>query len=139
MAEANDGTSMEEQRLSRRELLKKAGVGAAALGVSGAAAPFSFAGPMRYKGRWLKGDLSIIQWVHFVPSYDDWFDNTFVIHEGAGLVKVGVMVRGWWCAGSLAVSRRGRWGLQSSIRLRGAGQSVVRCSGAQSSGRPSLG
>ncbi len=76
------GTSDErgkgEPRLDRRELLKKAAVGAAAVGVSGAAAPFSFAGPHRYKGRWLKGDLSIIQWVHFVPAYDDWFDNTWV-------------------------------------------------------------
>jgi multiple sugar transport system substrate-binding protein len=65
-------------KLSRRELLKKAGVGAAAVGVSGASAPFSFAGPMKFKNRQLKGDLSIIQWVHFVPAYDDWFDNTWV-------------------------------------------------------------
>ena len=63
----------EGRRLSRRELLKKAGVGAAAAGAAGATAPFSFAGPMKFKGRWLKGDLSIIQWVHFVPAYDDWF------------------------------------------------------------------
>jgi multiple sugar transport system substrate-binding protein len=65
-------------KLSRRDLLKKAGVGAAAVGVSGASAPFSFAGPLRFKNRQLKGDLSIIQWVHFVPAYDDWFDNTWV-------------------------------------------------------------
>ena len=68
---------MSEGRLTRRELLKKAGVGAAAVGVSGVAAPFSFAGPMRFKNRQLKGDLTIIQWVHFVPAYDDWFDNTW--------------------------------------------------------------
>ncbi len=60
----------------------------------------------------------------------------FVIHEGAGLVKGGFMVRGWLCAGSLTANRLGAEVLQSSIRLRGAGQSVVRCSGAQSSGRP---
>ncbi len=58
MPEANDGKGIEENRLTRRALLKKAGVGAAAL------------------------DLSIIQWVHFVPSYDDWFDNTFVKNWG---------------------------------------------------------
>jgi len=68
--------------LSRRELLKKAGAGAAALGVAGAAAPFSFAGPLRFSKRDLKGDLSIIQWVHFVPAYDDWFDNTWVKQWG---------------------------------------------------------
>src|SRR5258708_17633010 len=73
---------MSDGKLSRRELLKKAGVGAAALGVSGASAPFSFAGPHRFTGRWLKGDLSIIQWVHFVPAYDDWFDKTWVTQWG---------------------------------------------------------
>ena len=59
---------------SRREFLKKAGAGAAALGVAGAAAPFSFAGPLRYKGRWLSGNLSLLTWVHFVPTYDQWLD-----------------------------------------------------------------
>jgi multiple sugar transport system substrate-binding protein len=69
---------MTERRLNRRELIKKAGAGAAALGVAGAAAPYSFAGPLRFRHRELKGDLSILQWVHFVPAYDDWFDNTWV-------------------------------------------------------------
>jgi multiple sugar transport system substrate-binding protein len=54
----------------------------AALGAAGAGAPFSFAGPLKYKGRWLKGDLTILQWVHFVPAYDDWFDNTWVKQWG---------------------------------------------------------
>src|SRR5579884_2790044 len=69
--------SGEDKKLSRRDLLKKGAVGAAALGAAGAGAPFSFAGPMRFKNKQLKGDLSIIQWVHFVPAYDDWFDNTW--------------------------------------------------------------
>jgi multiple sugar transport system substrate-binding protein len=73
---------MSESKLSRRELLKKAGVGAAAVGAASAGAPFSFAGPMKYKNRHLQGDLSIIQWVHFVPAYDDWFDNTWVKQWG---------------------------------------------------------
>jgi multiple sugar transport system substrate-binding protein len=73
---------MSDSRLTRRELLKKAGIGAAAVGVSGVGAPFSFAGPMKYRHRELKGDLSIIQWVHFVPAYDDWFDNTWVKQWG---------------------------------------------------------
>src|SRR3954452_5682914 len=82
---------MSEGKLSRRQLLKKAGIGAAAVGVSGASAPFSFAGPMKFKHRWLKGDLSIIQWVHFVPAYDDWFDNTWVKQWGqANDVQVNV-------------------------------------------------
>src|ERR1051325_1972377 len=64
----------EERRLSRRELLKKAGAGAVAVGAAGAAAPYSFAGPLRFKGRWLSGNLSALTWVHFVPSYDQWLD-----------------------------------------------------------------
>jgi multiple sugar transport system substrate-binding protein len=69
---------MSDDRLSRRELLKRAGAGAAAVGVAGASAPFSFAGPMKFKNRHLKGDLSIIQWVHFVPAYDEWLDKTWI-------------------------------------------------------------
>src|SRR4051794_13328885 len=69
-------------RLSRRELLKSAGVGAAAVGVGGATAPFSFAGPMRFTNRHLKGDLTILQWVHFVPAYDAWFDTTWIKQWG---------------------------------------------------------
>lgn len=73
---------MAAKRLTRRELLEKAGVGAAAVGVGGATAPYSFAGPLRYRGRWLKGDLTILQWVHFVPAYDEWFDNTWCKNWG---------------------------------------------------------
>jgi multiple sugar transport system substrate-binding protein len=73
----DDGTRTEENRLTRRDLLKKGGVGAAALGAAGAAAPFSFAGPHKFTGRWLAGDLTILQWVHFVPAYDVWFDGTW--------------------------------------------------------------
>jgi multiple sugar transport system substrate-binding protein len=82
MSDTNDAPAEESTILSRRELLKKAGTGAAVLGVAGAAAPFSFAGPMKFKNRALKGDLSIIQWVHFVPAYDEWFDNTWVKQWG---------------------------------------------------------
>ncbi|MGI0131161.1 MAG: twin-arginine translocation signal domain-containing protein, partial [Thermoplasmata archaeon] len=66
--------SEEEKRLSRRELLKKAGAGAVAVGAAGAGAPFAFAGPHKYRGRWLSGNLTAITWVHFVPSYDAWLD-----------------------------------------------------------------
>jgi multiple sugar transport system substrate-binding protein len=68
-----------EQPLSRRDLLRRAGVGAAAIGVagSGASKAFAFAGPHKHTGRWLSGDLKILQWVHFVPDYDEWFDKTW--------------------------------------------------------------
>src|SRR5881396_2233176 len=70
--------------LTRRELLRRAGVGAAAVGVagSGASKAFGFAGPLKYKGRWLSGNLSILQWVHFVPDYDTWFDKTWAKNWG---------------------------------------------------------
>ena len=91
MAENSEEPVQQETLLTRRELLKKAAAGTAALGVAGAAAPYSFAGPLNYKGRWLSGNLSIIQWVHFVPAYDDWFDNTWVKQWGqANDVQVNV-------------------------------------------------
>ena len=74
MPDKIDRPPQEESTLSRRELLKKAGAGAAAVAAAGVGAPYSFAGPLKYKGRWLSGNLSAITWVHFVPSYDAWFD-----------------------------------------------------------------
>jgi hypothetical protein len=63
-----------------------------------------------------------------------------VIHEG----PVGVKGRwSWFLRGggrsALTAVAAGGWVLQSSIRPRWAGQSVLRGSGAQSSGRPSCG
>jgi multiple sugar transport system substrate-binding protein len=71
----------DEVKVTRREVIKRAGIGAAALGVGGATGveqAFGFAGPLKYKGRWLKNDLSILQWVHFVPDYDKWLDGTWI-------------------------------------------------------------
>ena len=56
--------------MTRSDLLRKGAAGAAALGVLGGTAPYSFAGPMKYKHKQLKGDLRILQWAHFVPAYD---------------------------------------------------------------------
>lgn len=69
-------------RLTRRELLRRAGAGAAAAGVFGTGAPYAFAGPLRYRHKQLKGDLRILQWAHFVPAYDQWFDNTWTKQWG---------------------------------------------------------
>jgi multiple sugar transport system substrate-binding protein len=71
-----------DKSITRRDLLKRAGAGAAAITVGGAAAPFSFAGPLKFKGRYLKNSLSIMQWVHFVPAYDDWLDKTYAVQWG---------------------------------------------------------
>jgi multiple sugar transport system substrate-binding protein len=64
-------------RLTRSELLRRAGVATAAVAIGGGTAPYAFAGPLRYKGRSLKGKLSIVQWIHIVPEYDVWFDYTW--------------------------------------------------------------
>ncbi|MFL6006784.1 MAG: ABC transporter substrate-binding protein [Gaiellaceae bacterium] len=79
MSDEPEVSEQPEQPLSRRDLLRRAGVGAAAIGVagSGASKAFAFAGPHKHTGRWLSGDLKILQWVHFVPDYDEWFDKTW--------------------------------------------------------------
>src|SRR5215210_6130804 len=70
---SSDDPSRREGRYDRRELLRRAG----ATGVGQA-----FYGPLRFKGRWLKGDLSLITWAHFVPSFDAWFDKTWAVQWG---------------------------------------------------------
>jgi multiple sugar transport system substrate-binding protein len=77
-----DDPARREGRYDRRELLRRAGVGAASVGLAGSGFGRAFYGPLRFKGRDLKGDLTIIQWIHFVPAYDDWFDNTWVKQWG---------------------------------------------------------
>ncbi len=52
--------------LTRREFVKIAGVGAAAA-----------AGLVPGKGRAQQKTLKIMQWSHFVPAYDKWFDGEF--------------------------------------------------------------
>jgi len=80
MAEASEPSPV--ARLTRRTLLRRAGAGAAAAGVFGATAPYSFAGPHRFTRKQLSGDLRILQWQHFVPAYDTWFDNTWTKQWG---------------------------------------------------------
>jgi multiple sugar transport system substrate-binding protein len=70
-----------ESGLSRRELLKRAGVGAAAVGLGGSAGAekaFGFYGPLKYKNRRFSKELKILQWVHFVPDYDTFVDKTWI-------------------------------------------------------------
>jgi multiple sugar transport system substrate-binding protein len=80
----SDESDVRSDGLSRRELLRRAGVGAAGIAVagSGASKAFAFAGPHKHTGRWLSGNLSILQWVHFVPAYDEWFDKTWIKQWG---------------------------------------------------------
>ncbi|MBI3393657.1 MAG: carbohydrate ABC transporter substrate-binding protein [Nitrospirae bacterium] len=54
-------------RISRRDLLKAAGVGVLAAGIGPAVV-------IPGRARAANKTLKIVQWSHFVPSYDKWFD-----------------------------------------------------------------
>jgi multiple sugar transport system substrate-binding protein len=79
---SSDDPSRREGRYDRRELIRRAGVGAVSVGVAGSGFGEAFYGPLRFKGRWLKGDLSLITWAHFVPAFDTWLDKTWAVQWG---------------------------------------------------------
>src|SRR5215475_15831804 len=62
--------------LTRREFAKLTGAGAVAAGVG---ANFLF--PERAAAQ--QKTLKILQWSHFVPGYDKWFNNTYTREWGA--------------------------------------------------------
>jgi multiple sugar transport system substrate-binding protein len=64
--------------LTRRELLRKAGLGAVVLVYGGTGIKNAVAGVPQFRGKELAGTLRIMQWSHFVPAYDTWFDNQYV-------------------------------------------------------------
>lgn len=66
------------QKLSRRKFVKLTGAGAAAA-AAGLTTGFLF--PQRALAQ--QKTLKIVQWSHFVPGYDKWFDNTFTKEWGA--------------------------------------------------------
>jgi multiple sugar transport system substrate-binding protein len=74
----------EQGRLTRRDLVKRGAAGAFAVSMFGGIAEraSSFPGVLKHRHRQLKGSLSIMQWAHFVPSYDQWLDNTYVKQWG---------------------------------------------------------
>jgi multiple sugar transport system substrate-binding protein len=84
MAQDNDELEVVSSSLSRTDLLKRGAAGAFAVSMFGGLADraHAFAGPMKFKNKQLKGDLSILQWAHFVPAYDQWLDNTYIKQWG---------------------------------------------------------
>jgi len=57
--------------VSRRDFIKIAGTGGMAAGALGPAFLFPERAAAQQK------TLKILQWSHFVPAYDQWFNNTF--------------------------------------------------------------
>jgi multiple sugar transport system substrate-binding protein len=72
------------ERLTRRDLVKRGTAGAFAVTMFGGIAEraSSFPGVLKHRHKQLKGNLSIMQWAHFVPAYDQWLDNTYVKQWG---------------------------------------------------------
>jgi multiple sugar transport system substrate-binding protein len=60
--------------ISRRDLIKTA----SAVGLAASAGPFFHINPAR-----AANTLKILQWSHFVPAYDTWFNETYVKEWGA--------------------------------------------------------
>ena len=65
---------MSKRKVSRRNFIKAAGVGAAGLGAGLVLPKFAHAQK--------KKTLKILQWNHFVPGYDKWFNNTYIKQWG---------------------------------------------------------
>ena len=79
MSDARPEPEAPSSRLTRGEVLRRGAAAAFALSTFGALPERSlgFYGPLRFKHKQLKGDLKILQWAHFVPAYDAWFDSTY--------------------------------------------------------------
>jgi multiple sugar transport system substrate-binding protein len=87
MADDSRTTNRSEQevaggRTTRREILTKAGAGTLLIVYGGAVTRTAAAGVPRFRGKELAGTLRIIQWSHFVPAYDKWFDNVYIKRWG---------------------------------------------------------
>src|ERR1051325_8443764 len=64
---------MAKKQITRRDFIKSTTLGAAAAGIG---VPYIF--PRRTYGAAAKKQLKILQWVHFVPAFDKWFNETYV-------------------------------------------------------------
>jgi multiple sugar transport system substrate-binding protein len=62
--------------LTRRDLIKRTGAGVI-LVYGGLGAKNVAYGAPKYAKKELAGTLRILQWSHFVPAYDKWFDNVY--------------------------------------------------------------
>src|SRR5262252_370514 len=63
-------------RVSRRDFIKIAGAGGLAAGAMGPAFLFPERAAAQQK------TLKILQWSHFVPAWDEWFNKTYTVEWG---------------------------------------------------------
>jgi multiple sugar transport system substrate-binding protein len=84
VVEVTDELASPSSTLTREQLLKRGTAAAFAVAMFGGLPDkaFGFAGPHRFTQRQLSGELRIMTWAHFVPAYDQWFDNTYVKRWG---------------------------------------------------------
>ncbi|HEY1235249.1 MAG TPA: extracellular solute-binding protein [Candidatus Binatia bacterium] len=68
---------MAKRRLTRRDFIKTAAAGALTTGLAG---PLIL--PGRAHGAAAKKSLKILHWVHFVPAYDKWFNESYIKQWG---------------------------------------------------------
>jgi multiple sugar transport system substrate-binding protein len=83
MAENDDG--LEElglsQSLTRRQVIRR-GLGGFLIVYGGALPKAAAAASPKFRRQEYKNTLKIIQWSHFVPAYDVWFDKTYTKNWG---------------------------------------------------------
>src|ERR687892_2815830 len=68
---------MTRKRITRRDFIKATGTGVLAAGLG-----TNLIVPARSHGASAKKTLKIIQWVHFVPAFDKWFNEKYVKEWG---------------------------------------------------------
>jgi multiple sugar transport system substrate-binding protein len=68
---------MAKRHLTRRDFIKTAAAGALSTGLAG---PLIL--PGRAHGAAAKKSLKILQWVHFVPAFDKWFNEKYIKEWG---------------------------------------------------------
>jgi multiple sugar transport system substrate-binding protein len=80
MSRGEKGVTMPylDDELSRRDFLRLAALAGAAVALPGCGGNGGEAGGTAGVPTDVSGELKIIQWSHFVPAYDEWFDNTYV-------------------------------------------------------------
>ncbi len=84
MADVADKLVRPSSALTRGGLLKRGTAAAFTVGMFGGLSEkaFGFYGPLQFAKKQLAGELRIMQWIHFVPDYDTWLDNTYVKRWG---------------------------------------------------------